>query len=87
MLVLRRKFGETLVIDENIEVVVLQVEGDRVKLGIQAPKDVEIVRKELLDAVEEENRRARTVPPSADLLRQLKRVSEDRKGGDQGRGE
>lgn len=87
MLVLRRKVGETLVIDENIEVVVLQVEGDRVKLGIQAPKDVEIVRKELLDAVEEENRRARTVPPSADLLRQLKRVSEDRKGGDQGRGE
>ncbi|MFS8580225.1 MAG: carbon storage regulator CsrA, partial [Novibacillus thermophilus] len=54
MLVLRRKVGETLVIDENIEVVVLQVEGDRVKLGIQAPKDVEIVRKELLDAVEEE---------------------------------
>lgn len=87
MLVLRRKVGETLVIDENIEVVVLQVEGDRVKLGIQAPKDVEIVRKELLDAVEEENRRARTVPPSADLLRQLKRVSEDRKGEEQGRGE
>lgn len=86
MLVLRRKVGETLVIDENIEVVVLQVEGDRVKLGIQAPKDVEIVRKELLDAVEEENRRARTGPPSADLLRQLKRVSEDRKGEDQGRG-
>lgn len=84
MLVLRRKVGETLVIDENIEVVVLQVEGDRVKLGIQAPKDVEIVRKELLDAVEEENRRARTVPPSADLLRQLKRVSEDRKGGGSG---
>mgnify|MGYP001290562746 CR=1 FL=1 len=79
MLVLRRKVGESLIVGDDIELVVLGVEGDRVKLGIQAPKDVEIVRKELLDAVTEENKRASTVKPSAELLQQLRRMGEGKK--------
>ena len=48
MLVLRRKVGETIVLDGVISVSVLAVEGDRVKIGINAPTDVTIVREELL---------------------------------------
>jgi carbon storage regulator len=58
MLVLRRKIDEALVIDQNIEIVVLAVEGDVVKLGIKAPKQKEIVRKELLESVSAENQSA-----------------------------
>ena len=48
MLVLRRKIGETIVLDGVISVSVLAVEGERVKIGITAPTDVTIVREELL---------------------------------------
>jgi carbon storage regulator len=48
MLVLRRKIGERLVIAGVVTVTVLEVEGERVKLGITAPPDVAIVREELL---------------------------------------
>jgi carbon storage regulator len=58
MLVLRRKIDEALVIDQNIEIVVLAVEGDVVKLGIKAPKQKEVVRKELLESVSAENQSA-----------------------------
>ena len=50
MLVLRRKVGETSVVDGVINISVLAVEGERVKIGIVAPPDVTIVRQELLKA-------------------------------------
>jgi len=50
MLVLRRKVGETIVVDGVINISVLAVEGERVKIGIVAPPDVTIVRQELLKA-------------------------------------
>jgi carbon storage regulator len=56
MLVLRRKVGEAIVLNGVITVYVLAVEGERVKLGINAPPDVVIVRQELLDSVAQENR-------------------------------
>lgn len=49
MLVLRRKAGEALVLNQVIKIRVLAVEGDRVKLGIEAPPDVIVVREELLN--------------------------------------
>lgn len=49
MLVLRRKVGESIVLNGVIKITVLAVEGDRVKLGCSAPPDVIIVRSELLD--------------------------------------
>ncbi len=51
MLVLRRKVGESIVLDGVINISVLAVEGERVKIGISAPPNVTIVREELLRAV------------------------------------
>ena len=51
MLVLRRKVGESIVLDGVINISVLAVEGERVKIGISAPPDVTIVREELLRVV------------------------------------
>ena len=48
MLVLRRKVGESIILDGVISISVLAVEGERVKIGINAPLDVTIVREELL---------------------------------------
>jgi carbon storage regulator len=48
MLVLSRKVGERIVIDDHTVIEVLSVKGDRVRLGIQAPPEVHIVREELL---------------------------------------
>ena len=48
MLVLRRKVGESIILDGVISVSVLAVEGERVKIGITAPQEVTIVREELL---------------------------------------
>jgi carbon storage regulator len=55
MLVLTRRPGQAIVLGEDIEVVVVRVEGDRVVLGIEAPRAVRVVRSELLRAVEAEN--------------------------------
>ena len=51
MLVLRRKVGESIILDGVISVSVLAVEGERVKIGISAPADVTIVREELLKTI------------------------------------
>ncbi len=50
MLVLRRKVGESIILDGVISISVLAVEGERVKIGINAPPDISIVREELLKA-------------------------------------
>jgi len=52
VLVLTRKSGEALVIDGQIEVIVLGVEGDKVKIGIIAPREVQILRKELYQGIQ-----------------------------------
>jgi carbon storage regulator len=55
MLVLTRRPGQSIVVGDNIELVVVRIEGDRVVLGIEAPREVRVVRSELLRAVEAEN--------------------------------
>lgn len=52
MLVVTRKTEESVIIAENIEVTILDVSKDRVKIGITAPKDIRIIRNELLDTQE-----------------------------------
>lgn len=56
MLVLSRKKGESIVIQDNIEITVLGVEGDTIRLGITAPKQVDIFRKEVYLSIQETNR-------------------------------
>lgn len=58
MLALTRKKGESLVINNNIEITVLDVRGDQIKIGISAPKDVPIYRKEVYQQIQEENKAA-----------------------------
>ena len=75
MLVLTRKNNETLVIGKDITVTVLEIQGDRVKLGIDAPKDISIHRKEIFDAIAEENKLATTIKP--EQLSQLAKLMVD----------
>lgn len=56
MLVLSRKKGESIIIQEHIEVTVLGVEGDTVRIGISAPKQMDIFRKEIYLSIQESNR-------------------------------
>ena len=54
MLVLSRKKSEVVCIGDNIKVMVVEVRGDRVRLGIDAPPDVKVHRKEIYDAIKEQ---------------------------------
>ncbi|MFD0944659.1 carbon storage regulator CsrA [Savagea faecisuis] len=58
MLVLARKKGETIQIGDNITLKVIDISGDTVRLGIDAPKSVELVRGELLEQLTDENKSA-----------------------------
>jgi carbon storage regulator len=58
MLVLTRKLQESIKIGNDIEITVLALEGDQIKLGISAPKNVEIHRKEIFISIQEENNKA-----------------------------
>jgi len=56
MLVLSRKKGESIILQDNIEITILEVNADTIKIGIQAPKEIDIVRKEIYLSVQETNR-------------------------------
>jgi carbon storage regulator len=58
MLALTRKKGEALVVNNNIEITILEIRGDQIKLGISAPKDVPIYRKEVYLQIQQENQAA-----------------------------
>lgn len=61
MLALTRKKGEALVINNNIEITVLEIRGDQIKIGISAPKDVPVYRKEVYLQIQKENEAAISV--------------------------
>ena len=58
MLALSRKKGEALVINNNIEVTILEVKGDQIKLGISAPREVPVYRKEVYEQIQQANKEA-----------------------------
>ena len=70
MLALTRKKGESLVINNNIEVTILEIRGDQVKIGMSAPKDVPIYRKEVYLQIQEETKEAMSVE-GLDALKDL----------------
>ena len=67
MLALTRKKGEALVLNNNIEVTILEIRGDQVKIGVSAPKEIPIYRKEVYLQIQKENEESQ--PTAINLLR------------------
>ncbi|MFS0766470.1 carbon storage regulator CsrA [Peribacillus phoenicis] len=69
MLVLTRKQNEAIMIGDDIEITILSVEGEQIKLGINAPKNVDIHRKEIYLSIQQENSEA--VKTESNLLENI----------------
>lgn len=69
MLILTRKLNETIMIGDKIEISVVEIKGDHVKLGIEAPKNVKVYRQEVYVAIQKENIEAAQTKP--EILPQL----------------
>ena len=75
MLVLTRHKDESIIIGDNIELMVVEVRGDKVKIGINAPPEVRVYRKEIYDAIQQENiEAARTPTPDLATVEELLRA-------------
>jgi carbon storage regulator len=72
MLILSRKPGDAIVIGDSIRVVVLASDRRGVRLGIEAPEDVSILREEIVRQIADENRRAGAAAPESDWLAALR---------------
>lgn len=70
MLALSRKKNEALIVNNNIEITVLEIKGEQVKLGISAPREVPVYRKEVYAQIQEANKEAM----NADGLENLKKL-------------
>lgn len=71
MLALSRKVGESIMLGNDIEISVLEIKGDQVKIGINAPKAVPIFRKEIYLQIQEENRKAASQTADREVLENL----------------
>ena len=71
MLVLSRKEDESIIINDNIEIKIIGIKQEQVKIGIVAPKDVKIFRKEIYDEIQSENIEAADARKKLDSLREV----------------
>ena len=65
MLVLSRQRDETIMIGDDIEITVVDIRGDKVRLGIDAPQSIPVHRQEVYEAIQRENRKAAQTEPEA----------------------
>lgn len=72
MLVLTRKVGESITIDDNIKIRVVQLKGKQVRLGIEAPKETKIHREEVYSSIHDEN-----IKSSQTDIEQVRKVSKE----------
>ena len=77
MLVLSRQRDESIMIGDNIVVTIVDVRGDKVRLGIEAPREVSVHRREVYEAIQRENQQASQI--GIDDARQIGRTPGDRK--------
>ena len=75
MLVLSRQRDESIIIGDNIVVTIVDVRGDKVRLGIEAPREVSVHRREVYEAIQRENREASKI--ELDDARQIGRAPGD----------
>ena len=72
MLVLARKINESIMIGDDIEIVVVDIKGDQIKLGIRAPRSVSVHRAEIFKEIQEQNKKAvESTPQSLGNLKNL----------------
>ncbi len=71
MLALSRKINESIMIGHDIEITVLEIKGEQVKLGINAPKSVPLYRKEIYVQIQEANKEAVSTDASPDVLKNM----------------
>ena len=63
MLILSRRVNEKIIIGENVSISVIEIRGDQVRLGVDAPKNVKVFRQEVFDAIKAENKAAAESAP------------------------
>ncbi|NLK45812.1 MAG: carbon storage regulator CsrA [Treponema sp.] len=68
MLILTRKTNEKIRIGNDISITIIEVRGDQVKVGIEAPKDIKVFRQEVFNAIQNENRAAVVNTANLDVL-------------------
>ena len=71
MLIITRKKGQSIMIGDNIEITVSKLDDGSVKLGIDAPKDMTILRKEIYEEIKKENKAAMNI--NMDILKSMRR--------------
>jgi carbon storage regulator len=81
MLVLSRKIDERIMIGDQIEISIVDIKGDQVKIGIQAPGNVKVYRKEVYEAIQRENIEAARAKPGKlpDLSRLVEKKEDEKK--------
>ena len=72
MLVLSRQRDESIIIGDNVVITIVDVRGDRVRLGIEAPREISVHRREVYEAIQRENQQAAQIRPD-----QARRISPD----------
>ncbi len=75
MLILSRKIDEKIKIGNDITITLIDVHGDQVKIGVEAPKDVKVFRQEVFDAIQNENKAAVVVGQEAENEKAISAVS------------
>ena len=77
MLILTRKTNEKIRIGNDITLTILEVRGDQVKVGVEAPKDVKVFRQEVFNAIQNENRAAVVNTANLDALSQFSSIKKE----------
>jgi len=80
MLVLSRQRDEAIMIGDEVEITVVDIRGDKVRLGITAPRHIQVHRKEVYEAIKRENEQAAKLRP-ADVADVVKKDRETKQGG------
>ena len=71
MLILARKLNESIIVGDNVEIIIVDFKGDQVRLCIKAPKDVKVYRGEIYDAIQKENIEAAKIADVPSAISQL----------------